>query len=83
MADNDRGRPLPSPHTRRPETSGDTGADEKDPYDQMLERSGCVKYHHKLQDCFFDKGNDWRKCQKEMKDFRACMSKHQKKRTSG
>ena len=68
--DNGKYLPQSSPHVRRPPTN-----DDDDPYDKMLQRTGCVDYHHKLQDCFYDNGNDWRKCQKEMKQFRECMDK--------
>ena len=48
--------------------------DEEDTYELMLEKSGCRQYHHRLQDCFYDNNNDWRKCQKEMAEFRDCMA---------
>ena len=49
--------------------------EEEDPFYTMLDRSGCAKFHYKLQDCFHDNGGDWRKCQSEMKMFRECMNK--------
>lgn len=45
--------------------------EEKDEYDIMLDKSGCAKFHYALQDCYFEH-NDWRKCQKEMADFKKC-----------
>ena len=74
--------PSLSPHTRRPDSSGSTLSEDedKDPYDLMLERSGCSQYHYKLQDCFFENDNDWRKCQNEMKSVRDCMMKQQQKK---
>lgn len=49
--------------------------EEEDPFYTMLDRSGCAKFHYKLQDCFHDNGGDWRKCQLEMREFRECMNK--------
>lgn len=54
--------------------------EEKDTYEQMLEQSGCVKQHHALQDCFYDNDRDWRKCQGEMKAFKECMARQQKRK---
>lgn len=59
----------PHHHTHQPE-------DDDDPYIKMLERSGCIKQHYKLQDCYFEHNSDWRKCQEEMKEFKECMNKH-------
>lgn len=64
-------------HVRHQQSSSDQPVEVDDPYDKMLERSGCVEYHHKLQDCFFDQGGDWRKCQQEMKEFKECMKNKQ------
>ncbi len=71
--------PQSSPHVRRSSPEGLNNDPLDDPYDLMLQRTGCVDYHHKLQDCFYDNGNDWRKCQKEMKMFRECMTKNKDK----
>ena len=49
-------------------------SDDEDTYELMLEKSGCRQYHYRLQDCFYDNNNDWRKCQKEMAEFRDCMA---------
>lgn len=54
--------------------------EEKDTYELMLEQSGCIQQHEALQDCFFDNGRDWRKCQNEMKAFKECMGRQHKKR---
>jgi hypothetical protein len=48
--------------------------EEEDPYNVRIERSGCASYHYQLLDCYRDKGEDWRKCQKELKQFKECMS---------
>ena len=57
-------------HTKKEE-----GEEEEDPFYTLLDRSGCAKFHYKLQDCFHDNGGDWRKCQSEMKMFQECMNK--------
>ena len=51
--------------------------EEKDVYETLIENSGCSKFHFALQDCYFEH-NDWRKCQKEMTEFKRCMSEHGK-----
>ena len=53
--------------------------EEKDVYETLIENSGCSKFHFALQDCYFEH-NDWRKCQKEMAEFRECMSEHSKQK---
>ena len=60
------------------EESQREGEEEKDAYELMLERSGCIKEHYALQDCFFDKGRDWRVCQEQMREFRECMTRNNK-----
>lgn len=52
--------------------------EERDSYEQALETSGCSQFHFALQDCYFEH-KDWRKCQKEMADFKKCTEKHKKK----
>lgn len=54
--------------------------EEKDLYETLIENSGCSKFHFALQDCYFE-NNDWRKCQKEMTEFRQCMNEHNKQRS--
>ena len=46
--------------------------EEEDLYETLLEKSGCAKLHYALQDCYFEH-NDWRKCQKEMQEFKKCV----------
>ena len=53
--------------------------EEKDVYETLIENSGCSRFHFALQDCYFEH-NDWRKCQKEMAEFKQCMSEHSKQR---
>lgn len=52
--------------------------EEEDFFNVTIQRSGCAKEHYALQDCFADTG-DWRKCSKEMAQFKTCMDKHKKK----
>ena len=54
--------------------------EEKDEYEERIEKSGCAEYHYALQDCYFEH-NDWRKCRKEMEDFKKCVAEQNKKRT--
>ena len=54
--------------------------EEEDQYELMMKRSGCYEHHVALQDCFFDKGKDWRLCQTEMKQFKDCMSKQKREK---
>lgn len=49
-------------------------AEEEDPFDAMLKRSGCVSEEASLRDCM-DEAKDWRKCQREVKVFQHCMEK--------
>ena len=52
--------------------------DDEDFFNVALQKSGCSREHHALQDCFADKG-DWRKCGPEMTQFRNCMDTNTKK----
>ena len=54
---------------------------EEDPFDTMLQRSGCSEFHFKLQDCMFEK-KDWRACQEEVKQFKACMDEQSKEKAT-
>lgn len=42
-----------------------------------LTKIGCLNEHYKVQDCFFEK-KDWRKCQVEVKEFKACLDRNKK-----
>ena len=63
--------PASSAHGSTPE--------EEDPYESAIERSGCARHHHALQDCYLEHG-DWRKCQREMQEFRECVDKQNKRK---
>ena len=53
--------------------------EEEDFFNVAIQRSGCSEEHYALQDCFADTG-DWRKCHREMAQFKMCMDKHKKPR---
>lgn len=47
----------------------------EDPVELMLQRTGCIELHYKVQECISETG-DWRKCQEPVKDFKLCMQKY-------
>lgn len=51
--------------------------DDLDLVDKMLKKSGCANLHYKVQECIAET-RDWRKCQSQVKEFRACIEKHSK-----
>jgi len=53
--------------------------EEKDSFEIAIEKSGCAKFHFALQDCYFEH-NDWRKCSKEMAEFKQCYDEKNKKK---
>ena len=53
--------------------------EEEDPYESAIERSGCARHHHTLQDCYLEHG-DWRKCQREMQEFKKCVDEQNKRK---
>lgn len=54
-------------------------SEERDTFEIALEKSGCSKFHYTLQDCYFEH-KDWRKCQKEMAEFKKCTEEHNRKK---
>ncbi|XP_063836861.1 cytochrome c oxidase assembly factor 4 homolog, mitochondrial [Ostrinia nubilalis] len=50
-------------------------ADNDDPVENMLKKTGCIELHYKVQECIATT-KDWRKCQTEVNEFRNCISKH-------
>ncbi|XP_078001059.1 uncharacterized protein LOC144453611 [Glandiceps talaboti] len=59
----------------------DEDDDEEDPVETMLKRTGCIEYHYAVQECMSET-RDWRKCQKEVTEFRQCIQKqHQQAET--
>lgn len=49
-----------------------SSSDTPDEYEERIRKSGCEKENEKVLDCFYDNGKDWRKCQKELLQFRKC-----------
>ncbi|RDD42992.1 Cytochrome c oxidase assembly factor 4-like protein, mitochondrial [Trichoplax sp. H2] len=71
----------PSHHWNKSKQDDD---EEKDPFEIIIEKSGCSAFHYALQDCMFE-NRDWRKCKEEMKSFKDCMDKsvkHAKSRSN-
>lgn len=56
--------------------------EEKDSYEVALENSGCSQFHYALQDCYFQH-KDWRKCKKEMAEFKECTDRQNKRKSVG
>ncbi|KAH9497823.1 Cytochrome oxidase assembly factor 4 [Dermatophagoides farinae] len=53
--------------------------EEKDPIEEMLDRTGCKTIHISLQECMYEY-KDWRKCQHLVNELRDCMLKHEKQK---
>ncbi|XP_044729867.1 cytochrome c oxidase assembly factor 4 homolog, mitochondrial [Chrysoperla carnea] len=51
-----------------------------DPVEKMLQKTGCIKLHYKVQECIAET-QDWRKCQDIVKEFRTCMEAYNAKRS--
>ena len=56
--------------------------EEKDPLDEMLDRTGCKDIHHALQDCMYEH-RDWRRCQPLVGELRQCMQKYEQSKQDG
>lgn len=56
-------------------TSTDIDDDAPDEWDQRIMDTGCHEENLKLQLCHADTG-DWRKCLKEMLEFKTCWDKN-------
>lgn len=58
---------------------GDRGPDEEedDEYVKMIKGTGCYEQHIVLHECYFD-SKDWRKCRKELEEFKKCIQSNQK-----
>lgn len=55
-----------SPHSRdRPNFDGE------DKIEKTLKEMGCLDLHYAVLDCFFET-KDWRKCQKQVSEFKQC-----------
>ena len=55
--------------------------EEEDFFNVTIQRSGCGREHHALQDCYWERG-DWRKCTNEMTQFRQCMDRQRKEKSN-
>ncbi|XP_046849285.1 cytochrome oxidase assembly factor 4-like [Xenia sp. Carnegie-2017] len=55
--------------------------EEEDDYDRRINNSGCAVYHYALQDCYA-KNKDWRKCTKEMAEFKKCFEENKENQTT-
>ena len=66
-----------SPHERK--LREDKLEEEEDLVDQLLKKSGCTAEHYSVQECMVEH-QDWRKCQKVLKDLQVCMSQSQSSR---
>ncbi len=51
--------------------------EERDEWEERIERSSCSKFHYALQECYWEH-KDWRQCQREMAEFRRCMDEQSK-----
>ena len=63
-----------SPHERK--LREEKLEEEEDLVDQLLKKSGCTEQHYSVQECMVEH-QDWRKCQKVLKDLQVCMSQSQ------
>uniref|UniRef100_A0A7E4W4W2 CHCH domain-containing protein n=1 Tax=Panagrellus redivivus TaxID=6233 RepID=A0A7E4W4W2_PANRE len=52
--------------------------DEEDRVERLIKDSGCWDGHISVVDCMSEQ-NDWRKCQRELHEFRECMTANRKK----
>ena len=51
--------------------------DQEDPVIKNLTKKGCLEKHYAVQDCYFDT-KDWRKCTKEVNEFKDCIKQAKK-----
>ncbi|CAK9831127.1 Cytochrome c oxidase assembly factor 4 homolog, mitochondrial [Anthophora retusa] len=56
-----------------------TQQDVVDPVEEMLKKTGCMELHYQVQECIAET-QDWRMCQEQVKKFKVCMDKYQRKR---
>uniref|UniRef100_T1JGC2 CHCH domain-containing protein n=1 Tax=Strigamia maritima TaxID=126957 RepID=T1JGC2_STRMM len=54
--------------------------DVQDPVENMINKTGCLEKHNAVQMCMFEQ-RDWRKCKKEVTEFKLCIEEHQRKKT--
>ncbi|XP_015670987.1 cytochrome c oxidase assembly factor 4 homolog, mitochondrial [Protobothrops mucrosquamatus] len=63
----------------RKEEEEEEEEEEADPFDQMIQHTGCAAFHYAVMECMAEH-QDWRKCQEPVQSFRTCMAEHQKRR---
>ncbi|KAH9406623.1 Cytochrome oxidase assembly factor 4 [Tyrophagus putrescentiae] len=56
-----------------------SNGEEKDPLEEMLDRTGCKEVHFSLQECMYEH-RDWRKCQNLVSSLRQCMLEYEQRR---
>ena len=56
--------------------------DPTDPVELLLQKTGCLEAHYKVQECIAETG-DWRQCQHIVKAFKECMMKHEQAKRLG
>jgi cytochrome c oxidase assembly factor 4 len=50
---------------------------QEDPVIKNLTKIGCLEKHYAVQDCYFET-KDWRKCTKEVNEFKECIKQAKK-----
>ncbi|ODM91326.1 Cytochrome c oxidase assembly factor 4, mitochondrial [Orchesella cincta] len=65
-------------HAVEPPVAADDEDDLDDPVERMLKKTGCLEKHFSVQECIAET-KDWRKCQKQVQDFKECMDIYKKK----
>jgi len=56
--------------------------DLEDPVERMLKKTGCLEKHYSVQECIAET-KDWRQCQKQVADFRACIENSKNPKGAG
>lgn len=65
-------RSSPLPHDQsKPE--------EEDMVDRLISRTGCSALHYAIQECMAEH-EDWRKCKRQVQEFKECIMPFQKAR---
>ena len=53
--------------------------EEEDKIDAAIRKTGCSEENSAVQDCMFE-NKDWRKCQEQVKSFKECIMRSQKRK---
>ncbi|XP_013386476.1 cytochrome c oxidase assembly factor 4 homolog, mitochondrial [Lingula anatina] len=70
---------APMGHDRSRKPVSDNDDEDDDLVDKRLKEMGCMDKHLAVQDCMFDT-KDWRKCQEQVKAFKACVENYEKQK---